>query len=90
MFALPISKPRFKSIKFYQNIPKIKLFLQKNAYFFGWLGLRPKTVPPEAGDLPPDPHPPAAGGFAQAPKTSSHCEFLITRLVVLLLLCYFV
>ena len=34
MFALPIFTPRFKSINFYQNIPKIKLFLQKNAKFF--------------------------------------------------------
>ena len=34
MFALPISKPRLKSIIFfYQSSPKIKLFLQKNAKF---------------------------------------------------------
>ena len=33
MFALPISMPSFKSIIFYQNSPKIKLFLQKNAKF---------------------------------------------------------
>ena len=32
-FALPISMPRFKSITLYQNISKIKLFLQKNAKF---------------------------------------------------------
>ena len=33
MFAPPISMPRFKSIIFDQNSPKIKLFLQKNASF---------------------------------------------------------
>ena len=50
MFALLISKPRFKSIiLFYQNSPKMKLFLQKNAKFLS------------AGASPPDPHwPPAA------------------------------
>ena len=47
MFALLISMPRFKSIIFYQNNPKIKLFLQKSAVFERW-GLRsqtPKTAP---------------------------------------------
>ena len=48
--------PRFKSINFYQNIPKIKLFLQKNANFFVYWGLRPQ--------------PPAAEGFA--PRPSKH------------------
>ena len=68
MFALPISKPRFKSVNFYQNIPKIKLFLQKNAIFFVWWGLRPQNpVPSEAGALPLDSQPPAAGGFAPRP-----------------------
>ena len=33
MYTLPISTPRFKSIIFYQNIPKIKIFLQKIANF---------------------------------------------------------
>ena len=33
MFALPISMPPFEGIIFYQNSPKIKLFLQKNAKF---------------------------------------------------------
>ena len=67
MFALLISMPRFESINFYQKIPKIKLFLQKNAKTFVCWGLRPQT-----------------------PKTFPHCEFLATRLVFLLLLCYFV
>ena len=47
MFALPISKPRFKSIIFfYQNSPKMKLFLQKNAKFLS------------AGAPPPEPYTP--------------------------------
>ena len=48
MFALPISKQRFKSIIFYQNSLKIKLFLQKNAKFFRW-GLRFAPKPPASG-----------------------------------------
>ena len=44
MFALPISMPRFKSINFYQNIPKIKLFLQKIAKFFMCWRLRPRPL----------------------------------------------
>ena len=32
-FVLPISMPRFKSIFFYQNSPKIKLVLQKKENF---------------------------------------------------------
>ena len=70
MFALPIFMPRFKSINFYQNIPKIKLFLQKNAKFFcaAWASA-------------PDPRASSGGwGFrSQALKTSPYCEFLTTR-----------
>ena len=33
MFALPISKPRFKSIIFYQNSPKIVIFAKKMQNF---------------------------------------------------------
>ena len=81
MFALPISMPRFKNINFYQNIPKVKLFLQKNAKFFLVLVASPPD--PRASN--------GSWGFrTQAFKTSPHCEFLATRLVVLLLLCYFV
>ena len=81
MFALPITMPRFKSINFCQNTPKIKLFLQKYAKIFVCWGLRPQI-----------PVPPAAGGFAPRPpkQPPSHYEFLATRLVFLLLLCYFV
>ena len=39
--------PRFKSIIFYQNIPKMKLFLQKNAKFSSAGGFAPK--PPASG-----------------------------------------
>ena len=53
MLALPISMQRFKSIIFYQNNPKIKLFLQQNAKFssFGGYAPRPLCLP-------------GAGGFA--------------------------
>ena len=81
MFALPISKPRFKSIIFNQNSPKMKLFLQKMQNFralgapppdprasSGW-GLCSQTPSlRRLGALPPDPHwPPAAGGSATRP-----------------------
>ena len=55
MFALPISKPRFKNIIFNQNIPKIKLFLQKMQNF---RALEAK---------PPDPR--ASGGWGLCPQT---------------------
>ena len=42
MFALPISIPRYKSIFFYLNSPKIKLFLQKNAKLSSAGGSDPK------------------------------------------------
>ena len=80
MLALPISKPRFKALSFYQNSPTIKLFLQKNAKFLS------------AGAPPPDPR--ASGGWGlrlqtpislrrlevrpQTQKSASplHCKFL--------------
>ena len=44
MFALPMSKPRFKStIFFYQNSPIIKSFLQKNVKFSSAGGFAPTT-----------------------------------------------
>ena len=42
VFALLNSMPHFKSINFYQNEPKIKLFLQKFK-IFERLGLSPQT-----------------------------------------------
>ena len=42
VLALPISMPCFKSINFYQNKLKIKLFLQNNTNFFSSGGLCPK------------------------------------------------
>ena len=66
MFALPISMLRFKSIIFYQNSPRIKLLLQKNAKFFSAGGSAPKTlVPLAAGDFAPRPpkHPPPIANF---------------------------
>ena len=57
MFAPPISKPRFKSIIFNQNSPKIKLFLQKNAKFSS------------AGGSAPDPR--ASGGWGLFPKPAA-------------------
>ena len=47
MFALPISMPRFKSIIFYPNSPKIKLFLKKKVQKFRVLGA-PLSDPPIA------------------------------------------
>ena len=42
MFALPISKPRFKALFFNQNSPKMKLFLQKNSKFSSAGGSAPR------------------------------------------------
>ena len=57
IFALPISKPRFKNIIFNQNSPKMKLFLQKNAKFSSAGGNAPR--PPRLRRLCP-----------QTPKTA--------------------
>ena len=71
MFALPISMPRFKSIIFYQNSPKIKLFWQKNA----------KILSAALGAPPPDSRASGSWGFCpQKPKTTPHYEFFATRL----------
>ena len=70
MFALPISKPRFKSIIFSQNSPKMMLFFQKNAKFSN-----------TGGSAPRPPLPPVVGGSVpKPPKQLPHCEFLATRL----------
>ena len=58
------------------------LFLQKNAKVLSTGGSAPG--PPclrRLGAMPPNPQPPAAGGFApRPPKQLPHCEFLATRL----------
>ena len=76
MFPLPISMPHFKSMNFYQNISKIKLFLQKTANFFC------------AGGSTPDRRASSdSWGFhPQSPKAFPHCKFLAMHLMVLLLL----
>ena len=66
--ALPNFMARFKSIIFYQNSSKVKVFLHKNSKFSSAGGSAPR--PPcllRLGALPPDPQPPAAGGFAPRP-----------------------
>ena len=88
MFTMPISMLRFKSVIFFQNIPKIKSFLQKKCKIFERWGLCPQTpVPPVAGDFAP--RPPAFSGFPKAlriripgyaPARCGHCEFQATRL----------
>ena len=71
MFALPISMLRFKSIIFYQNSPRIKLLLQKNAKFFSAGGSAPRhSCLWQLGTLRPDPQ-----------NTPPHCKFLATRLI---------
>ena len=49
--------PRIDSINFYQNRPKIKLFLPKKEKYFERLGIHP-----------PHPMPQVAGGFALGPQ----------------------
>ena len=64
-----------KALFFNQNIPKMKLFLQKKAKFSS-------AMPPAAGGFASKP--PASGGWGLRPQTpkqpSPHCEFLATRL----------
>ena len=48
--------PRFYSIDFYQNRPKIELILLKEYKIFeGWGLRRQNPVPPAAGGFAPDP-----------------------------------
>ena len=56
--------PRFNSINFYQNWPKIKLFLPKKYKMFERWELRPQfPVPPVVEGLAPTPQmPPATAG----------------------------
>ena len=70
VFAPLIFIPRFNSINFYQNRPKIKLFLLKKFKILERWGLRPR------------PH--ATGGCGLRPKTPEsapiHCRYQATRL----------
>ena len=71
-----------KTLFFYQNSPKIRLFLQKMQNFRRLGAPPPNPVPPEAGGSAPKP--PDSGGWGlrpQTPKTAPHCEFLATRLI---------
>ena len=64
--------PRIKSIKFQQNIPKIKLFLQTMQNLLCAEGSAPK--PPclqRLGALLPDPQLSAAGGFDLRPPNTA-------------------
>ena len=84
MLALPISKPRFRSIIFYQNSLKIKSFEQKNAKFSiaGLSAPRPPCLrrlgafPPSpqlsaAGVSPLDPYLPPAARFPNQPPIAN-------------------
>ena len=85
MFALSVSKARFKSIIFYQSSPKIKLFLQKNAKFSSAGGSTPN--PPASGGRGFRPQTQlSSGGWRLRPQTPEtapppHCELLATRLI---------
>ena len=74
MFALPISKPRFKALFFIKMALKFSYFRKKMQKFRA------------LGAEPPDPHwPPAAGGSSPDPKTAPHCEFLATSQCLIML-----
>ena len=56
MFAIPISMQRFKSINFYQNIPKLSYFCEKKSKIFCVL-------------RGPPPNPRASSGWGLCPQT---------------------
>ena len=70
--AQPNFMPCFKSIIFYYNSSKVKVFLQKNPKFRALGAPLPDTQPLAAGGSAPTP-----------PKQPPHCEFLATRLEIL-------
>ena len=79
MFALLLSMPRFKSIIFYQNSPKIKLFMQKNAKNFRALGAPlPDLQPPAVGGLAPGPLMAFGGSAPRLPKQLPSFRILAT------------
>ena len=71
MFALPISMPCFISIVFYQNSPKIELFLQKTAKFLsaGFSTSKPLCLQ-QLGTHPHPQWPTTAGGSLPDPQDS--------------------
>ena len=76
VFALLISMPRFKSINFYQERPKFKLFLHQNTKFFSAGGLPPDPVPPAAGSPLPEPQPPKQSSPLQISGNAPDCVYV--------------
>ena len=64
--------PRFKSINFCQNIPKIKLFFEKKMLTFDPLGSGGSERCSSTTSL--------GGGVPQNPETVSYCRFLAEHL----------
>ena len=83
IFAMLISMPRINSIDFYQNRPKIKLFLPKKLKFFESWGIR--STPYASGGWGPCPRPQlplVVGGSApRPPQRPPHCKFLVTGML---------
>ena len=77
--------PRINSIDFYQNRPKIKIFLPKKYKFFERWGIRPYTLCLRwLGALPPTPIVYGVWEIRpQIPATSPrpHCRFLVTGML---------
>ena len=70
MFVRPISLSHFKSVIFYENSPKIKLFWKKCKIFeLLWFHSRFLVPPATGGSAPPHYH-----------TQYIHCEFLYTLL----------
>ena len=65
--------PRFNSIKFYQNRPKIKLVFVKNWQNFRALGLRAQT---------PNGIRRIGRSFQTPERAPPHCRFLVTRQIL--------
>ena len=82
MSALPMFMPRFKSINCYQNIPKIKLLLQKNAKFFSGLCLRPQ-LPAAEGFAPRPPQHPSITNFGLRAWYFNCCYVILCQLILL-------
>ena len=69
-----------KALLFYQNSPKIKVILEKNAKYSSAGGSAPRSPCfRKLGAFPPDPQPTAAGGFAPTPTLASGALWLRPR-----------